>query len=530
MNKPNILILYSDQHNARVMGCAGDRQAITPNLDRLADEGVRFSRAITQNPICTPSRMCLMSGQYVHNFGYYGLMGPAPRNLPNLFAHFRQAGYRTGMAGKTHTPSGWLGPHCDDLADGYGFEQEYLPGLSHLLEGLQGLSLNEYATELAQAGLLQDRDDKILQEWHEQKQGHASGQGLDARPSRLPAHWSFEAWTARKVSGFIAKSQAAGQPFCYWMTLPRPHQTYAPAREYWDLYQTDELVLPPNADDPMQDRHPAARRLQENFQTSQDWMIFEPKTFAAARRRVLHGYYANVTQMDAAIGEVLATLDTLKIRDNTIVVYLSDHGEFAGEHGMIEKAPGIGFRCVTQIPLIFSWPGQLPQGKTCDELAESIDVFPTLCRLAGIGQPDWIDGQDLTATLHEGLPVHEVAVTEHALTKTIHTKRWKLTQYLPELCAGQDFGELYDHEADPWELHNLYFDPEHQAVVRDLQQKLYAWLVRTTRPVTVHTKPAFADGEHENTWDDPGPLLARDGKARKEALTNLLQLSYLNYL
>lgn len=528
-NKPNILILYSDQHNARTLGCYGNSEVYTPNLDRLAAEGIRFKRAYTQNPICTPSRMSFMSGQYVHNFGYFGLMGRCPEHLPTLLGHFRKFGYLTGMAGKTHTPTGWLSKDCDFLADGYGFEMHERNYNSHMVEGLQGIRNNEFTLHLYEKGEGHNRDDKILQEWFE-KHGHTNGQGLDARYSRLSEDDSIEAWSADKTNQFIKASVKAQKPFCLWMAVPRPHQTYAPAKKFWDMYDEDKLTLPPNAENTMEGRHPCAKQMQRHYQQDTNWRIFEPKDWESTRRRVLKGYYANVTQVDDAAGRVLDYLDELGIREDTIVVYMTDHGEFAGEHGMIEKAPGIGFKCVTQIPLIISWKGKLAENEVRENLVESLDLFPTLCELAGVEQPDWVDGNSLMPMLNKDCEIKDIAVTENALTKTIHTKKYKFTQYIPEMNDGKDFGELYDLEKDPWELENLYFKPEYQDVVQKLRYKLYCWLVRSTRHVTVNPQPVFDNQEFSKGWDQAEELYAEDGKLKKEFVEYLLNKKFLNYL
>ncbi|OGO80058.1 MAG: hypothetical protein A2Y21_11205, partial [Clostridiales bacterium GWC2_40_7] len=391
---PNILLLYSDQHNARVLGCYGNNEVHTPNIDRLAAEGVRFENAYTQNPICTPSRMCIMSGQYPHNFGYYGLMGKKPGNLPHIFQYLKVFGYKTGMAGKIHTPSGWLSDYCDYVGDGYGYEEEVKPWNEKKLEGLQGMKGDDYSNDLYGKGLLANRDDKFIHEWFE-KHGYSKSQGMDSRFSRLDKNETIEAWSAEKTNDFIEKCHLDEVPFCFWMTVPRPHSTYVPAKEFWDMYDENKLTLPPNSENKMEGRHPSAKRTQEGWQKSNDWRIFKPDDWESARRRIMKGYYACVSQVDDAVGRVLDKLDELGIREETIIVYATDHGEFAGEHGMIEKAPGIGFRCVTRIPYIWSWKGHLKEGEIRDSLVESVDFLPTVCALAGIPAPDWVDGKDI---------------------------------------------------------------------------------------------------------------------------------------
>jgi arylsulfatase A-like enzyme len=474
--------------------------------------------------------MCIMSGQYVHNFGTYSLMGPSPDWLPSLFTHARRHGYRTGMAGKTHTPTGWLGKDCDDIGDGYGYETQLTPENEDRQFGLQGLTPDDYDRYLEELGLADQRDDKILPGQFE-RAGHKWSQGIDACPGRLPKEHTIEGWSAMRCERFIEESHAQGQPFCYWMTVPHPHQAYAPAQEFWDLYDESALTLPPNADNPFEGRHPAAVAHRASIQDDDWWKLYDPKDWQTARRRVLHGYYGCVSQVDYAVGRVMAKLDELGIRDNTIVVYTTDHGEFAGEHGLVEKAHGIGFRCVTRIPMIWSAPGRLPEGVARDELVESVDFLPTVCRLAGLEEPDWVDGLDISGLLAEGGDLRDVAVTEHTLSKTIHTRRWKLTQYLPETQDGKDFGELFDIENDPWELRNLYFDPGHQQVVHDLRFRLYQWLVRTTRHVAVApVAPGAAQGDPPRSWDLAGDLREADGKVGQRVVRRVIDELGVRYL
>lgn len=464
-------------------------------------------------------------------------MGKKPDHLPHLFAHFKRFGYKTGMAGKIHTPEGWLSPYCDFVADAYGYDmKEGADKQSNIEsekieEGLQGYTHNDYTKELLQKGLADKRDDKILQEWYN-AHGHSKGQGLDARPSRLSEEETVEAWTAKETNRFIEQAHQEGQPFCFWMTVPRPHQTYAPAQKFWDLYENRKITLPPNAENDMRGRHRSAQQMQHYFQNETDWRIFEKKDWESTRRRVLRGYYACVTQVDDAVGRVLDKLDELGIRDNTIIVYASDHGEFAGEHGMIEKAPGIAFHCVTRVPFIWSWPGHIPENEQRDSLIESIDFFPTVCSLAGIAPPDWTDGIDMSETLYKEIDLKDIAVTENAYTKTLHTKKYKFTQYLPEMNDGHDHGELYDLEQDPWEMKNLYHEPEYRQTIHALRFRLYHWLVKTTRNITIHPNAPYKDRPGACTWDDPeaSKWYGQDGKVGFDVAETMIKRKQENYL
>ncbi|MCX6624577.1 MAG: sulfatase-like hydrolase/transferase [Acidobacteria bacterium] len=207
VNKPlNVLYVIADQHQAACLGVEGHTQAITPNLDALARQGVRFTRAYTQNPICTPSRVSILSGQYCHNHGYYGLSGPIPRfDLESLLSHFRSHGYRTAAIGKIHTPDNprnWLEPHCDLLADCYAYRPPEVLSKA-------------YGGYLKDLGLLEKEDSVALPEFPGRQQH-------EGRPSLLPYRHCVEGWSVSRAIEFM--SAADPRPFCMQVSLPRPHQ------------------------------------------------------------------------------------------------------------------------------------------------------------------------------------------------------------------------------------------------------------------------------------------------------------------
>lgn len=479
--QPNVLFLMADQHNARCISHAGNGDVMTPNLDRLALSGTRFEHAFVQNPICTPSRISFLSGQYPHNHGYFGLSDPrapgpiGPKHLPSLFSHFRAHGYRTAVIGKTHTPKDWLEPHLDRLRDCMGF-----------------LGTDGYAEYLAEKGILHLRDDRILSE-HRAKYGETKGQGLDARCSNLPLEDSVESWVATEANHFM--SEHAGEPWVAWVSFPRPHQVWTPSQEFWDMYSENELVLPPNADDPLDGKPPHQGEIRRAKGPDGDW-YFEPRTYEAGRLRVLRGYYALVSQTDHFIGVVLDRLEELGLRERTIVVYTADHGDFAGEHGFIEKAPGISYDAITRVPFIWSWPGHIGENRVSDELVESIDLLPTLLNLAGLPELTSVDGRVLAPiTSDSDVPGREAVFTETPWVKCVRTREWKLVDYPRAFFSeDEDVGELYHVSEDPWELENCYTDPECRDIVISLRRLLWDWMVTSQRVRT--TLPSS-----QGTWE-----------------------------
>ena len=471
--RPNILFILADQHNAKVLGHEGHPDVKTPHLDHLAAQGTRFNTAITQNPICTPSRVSWHSGQYCHNHGYYGLSGPNPGGLPTIYGHFRRAGYRTGAIGKIHCPEYWLEDDCDVFHETCGCS-------------IAGRS-SAYARYLAERDLTHLEDHGAMQEF-----GTRGGQTVEGRPSKVSYEDGQEGWIVRQSMAFMAESQKAGQPFLLHVSLPKPHQCYTPAIEFWKLYEEDRLHLPPNADYDMEGKAPHLRESARGWR-ERPWQLFEPKTFEAGRLRKLHGYLGSISHVDYAVGELLAWLDSNGLAENTIVVYSSDHGDYACEHGIMEKAPGICADAITRIPFIWRWPGVIKPRAAVSQIVETVDLANTLCALAGVSAMETSDGGDLTPLLRgEEALLHRVGVTEFAWSKSVRQGNWRLVFYPPQMFAEEypdGFGELYNLDDDPWEMHNLYFQQEHSGRVRELERELLDWLVTTTRPATVHPLP-----------------------------------------
>ncbi|MBN1863854.1 MAG: sulfatase-like hydrolase/transferase [Victivallales bacterium] len=502
--KPNVVFILSDQHNAKVVQHQGHPDVKTPNLDRLSMEGVRFDAAITQNPICTPSRMCFHSGQYAHNHGYYGLGGPKPP-LPTMFGHFRRFGYATAAVGKIHCPEYWIEDDTDFFREVSGCSIGGNPEYRAFLQANDG-----------------------LQAWEESSgRKGVYGQCMDGFPSKQPYRQTSEGWTVTESINFMSKASDAGNPFFIHVSFPKPHSVYCPAQRFWDLYDTEKIHLPPNADYEMVHKAPnlvASRKGYENL----DWVEFEPKTYEAGRKRKLHGYLGCISQVDFAVGEIMEWLDSNGLSENTIIVYSSDHGDFATEHGLIEKAPGISSDAITRIPFIWRCPGRFKSGHVSKEIVETVDVSQTLCSLAGIEPMLTSDGKDITPLLKgENREIHNIGVTEFAWSKSVREGDFRMVYYPLEMFAKEypdGFGELYDLKNDPWEMTNLYFDPQHQDRIRHMQKKLMDWLVTTTRPVS--TLATHVAGGWQ-TYTRLHNTVCMDGKISPDQLRELKNNNYL---
>jgi choline-sulfatase/uncharacterized sulfatase len=487
MGQPNVLLVIADQHLATCTGYEGHPQALTPNLDRLAREGARFTGAYTQNPICTPSRVSLLSGQYCHNHGYYGLGGSSPDWLPNFLRHFRAHGYRTALIGKLHLPKDpdhWAKADCDWFREAMRPDYPGHPYFDHLrAQGLGGRSDHERLPEFP------------------------GDQQFEGRPSWLPYEHSVEGWSVREAMRFM--DDAGDRPFCMEVSLFRPHQCYTPARQFWDMYP-DDLALPPTLNQDPAHRPPHFREAFAGYRQLSP--LIEPKTFDALARRIWRGYLASITHCDYALGELLAYLDRTGKAVNTLVIYTADHGAYSGTHGLAEKAPGICSEAVCRVPLLWRGPG-VARGHVVRPFGELVDLGPTAASACGLPAMDWVDGRDLTGLLRGGdQPVREVAVTENPWSKSLRWQQWRYVHYQQEMFGGEDVGELYDIVADPNETRNLYADPAHQPVVQECRRRLLNWLIQTTRFVNAWVPPfwpkldqnAGGDSKEANTPGIPG--------------------------
>ena len=507
--KPNILFILSDQHNAKVLGHKGHPEVKTPNLDRMADEGIRFDNAITQNPICTPSRISWLSGQYCHNHGYYGLSGPNPNGLPTILGHFRKHGYYTGAIGKIHCPEYWVEDDCDEFYETCG------PLCSI------GGSV-EYNKYLMEKDLLDLEDHISLREF-----GEKGTQSCDARVSNMKFEDSHEGWIVSQAQKFMDMAQEKEQSFFLHVSLPKPHQCYTPSEPFWSMYDEDELSLPPNAEYDMSLKAPHLKAAAAVWK-AEDWILFEPKTYEAARLRKLHGYLGNVSHVDHAVGKLLDYLNEMKLAENTIVVYSSDHGDYACEHGIMEKAPGICSDAITRIPFIWRWPGKFKSKYVINELVETVDFAPTVCNLAGIDLMETGDGKDISRLLTgENEQVHSIGVTEFAWSKSVRKGKYRFIYYPKEMFFKEypnGFGELYDLEKDPWEMNNLFFQDDCKEIIEDMKNSLLDWIITTTRP---KTSLAVKNCDNIQNKKRYGNCINSDGKFNPTLFKDILGRNYL---
>lgn len=446
-SRPNILMIMNDQHHAGCFGYAGHPDVKTPNLDKLASESTSFSDAFCQNGVCVPSRVSYMTGQYCHTHGVYmNDTDSIPAHLLSLPRFLQFYDYQTALVGKKHMPN-W-----------YGHGWQYERVCYHADAPVRNLHYYNYLKKINLHHLYDDL-------------GDVEKFTLSKLPI-IPVEHSMEVWTANESIKYLENEYNPDKPFFMQVSFERPHPPLTVPDGCPFVYDPAELTLPPN-----QDELPLNSTFLFNRNVEMKWCTSEHGEDVL--RQGLAAYYSLISLIDQQIGRVLEKLDELGLRDDTIVVFCTDHGDFAGEYGKMAK--GWCYDCIHRVPFIWRYPGIIPPNVVHNGLAETIDMFPTLCSLLNVPTPKTVQGLDLTAALTESAPTgHDAVFYEFIGVKTVRTKRYKLSYGFQ---GGKEIGELFDRGNDPHEYNNLY-DAPNMATVRDqLLRRLLDWMIQTEQPI-----------------------------------------------
>ena len=360
-DRPNLLLLMADQHRADCVGAAGNSAIHTPNLDRLAQGGVRFRHAYSSTPTCTPARAALLTGMAPWNHGMLGYGEVAPRYRVEMPRLLHDAGYHTEGVGKMH----W-------------HPQRALHGFDRTL-------LDESGREES----IDFRSDYRSWFWSEAPNLNPDATGLDwngytAKPYALPERLHPTAWIGETALRFLQNYQGA-QPFFLKVSFERPHSPYDPPSRWWDRYAAP---LPP-----AQAADWAAKYRPRSSDRVDAW---HGDMGAAAVRAARQGYYGSVSFVDEQIGRILETLDQRRLLDRTLILYLSDHGDMLGDHHLWRKS--YPYEGSAGVPMILHWPeglGREARARADSHPVEVRDVLPTLLDAAGAPAPAGIDGASL---------------------------------------------------------------------------------------------------------------------------------------
>ncbi len=442
--RPNILFIMDDQHRHDYMGCAGAGFLHTPNLDRLAERGVRFTQCITNSPVCAPARIGLASGLQPARLGALGNGAFLPFSTRTYYQRLRDAGYRVGCIGKLDLakPDPYNGRHGDrPCVYGWGFTHpEECEGKMHA--GNSATPRGPYNFYLQEHGL--------LQQFHEDyKKRAARGWNVGASwDSVLPTEHFEDSYIGRRAADWI-RTVPDDFPWCYFVSFVGPHDPFDPPTEYADMYRDAEV--PPPIIEPGDGKPAWVRRRMKDA---------TPEQVAVTRRQ----YCGAIRLIDDRVGLMLDALEERGMLENTIVLFSSDHGEMLGDHGLYTKS--VAYEASVRVPLIVAGPG-VEGGRVSDGLVELIDVNPTICELAGLPPQENVDARSVAPLLRGETDEHrEDAVSAITNFRAIRTRRYKLI----DNYNAPD--ELYDLQEDPDELRNVAAD--RPKVVSELRRRLHA--------------------------------------------------------
>jgi arylsulfatase A-like enzyme len=459
--RPNILWYCADQQRFDTIGALGNPHVHTPNLDRLVAEGVAFTHAYCQSPICTPSRSSFLTGRYpsgvrnnTNGNTYFH------RDEPLVTKRLADSGYRGGLIGKLHLAGACYGREAR-VDDGYDFFR-----YSHAPRPDWPMG-HDYHDWLVAKGA---NPNELLRVPDYRHVGV-----MEPTPERdnVPPALHQTTWATDEAIRFI--DETGDQPWVLSINVFDPHPPYNPPWEYYRRFNPATLPGPHFRESDLAHQ---TSLVNVDFQSRPE----RPEEMGATTIQAL--YYAMIEQVDEQFGRLLDYLDQTGQRQHTIVIYMSDHGEALGDHGLTHKGCRF-FDGLTRVPMIWSWPGQIAAGRVSDALVELTDIAPTLMEFAGLPVPTRMQGQSLRAVLIEPQPPteHRAAVRSefydaidqpnHSFGTMYRDRRWKLVVY-----HDTGLGELYDLEADPYEFDSLWDSPDHQAIKTDLLIKSYDASIR----------------------------------------------------
>ncbi len=480
--KPNILWICTDQQRWDTLGCYGNSMVHSPNIDRLAEEGVLFERAFSQSPVCTPSRASFLTGRYPRTTRTRQNGQDIPADERLISRILADNGYSCGLSGKLHLsachPS--VTPDTERrIDDGYTeFHWSHHPALP-LGQGIRANNwpTNEYDLWLRERG---------------KSYATTPVEGSDYVVYGMPAAEHQTSWCAQKAITFMEQHQSVERPWMFSVNIFDPHHPFDPPREYLEPYldKLDEIPLPHHEKNELASKTLLQRIDHEGAYGGRAGFEWD-KMSEREHRLVRAAYWAMCDLIDAQVGRMLEALERTGQRDNTIVIFMSDHGEMLGDHGIYLKGPYF-YEEAVHVPMVISGPG-FKKGKRARGMVELVDLAPTLLEAAGIPREPGMQGRSFLATLtgdtdpsrddiyseyYNAMPWHPKDVNPQ--TTMLRTERYKLA-----LSHSDADAELYDLDADPHELTNLWSRPEMEAVKLDLMRRMINRMAWTVDPLPI---------------------------------------------
>jgi arylsulfatase A-like enzyme len=486
--KPNFLFIITDQHRADHLGCYGNPIVKTPNIDSIAASGTRWDKFYVANPICMPNRASIMTGRMpsLHGARHNGI--PLSRDHTTFVELLKEAGYATGLIGKSHLqsftglpatnlyqPQDGLHTPPVGLRDAYknsrhsaDYDLEVVPKWDRpLAERLEGDFYGFDHVEIAADHADKAKGDYAL--WARERRSDfdtlvgpenalpdARINAPQAWRTAVPEELYSTTWIADRSETWLTERAQDDAPFYLQMSFPDPHHPFTPPGRYWDMYDPSEIPLP--ASFGKGDLPPIAAMkaaMQEGSDPRDNQSPFAVTEDEA--RAIIALTYGQITMIDDAIGRVLKRLAALGLAENTVVIFTSDHGDYMGDHGLMLKLL-MHYQGIIRVPFIWHDPINPASGGVENGLGSSIDISATILARAGIQPYNGLQGRDVFASE----PPKAVIIEEDSQrpmtgferpqrVRTVVTARYRMS-----LREGESWNELYDLENDPEENFNLY--------------------------------------------------------------------------
>ena len=443
-DRPNIILITTDQQRYDTLGVMGNSLIQTPNLDALAGRGTLFERAYIQNTVCIPSRACLQTGRYTHQHGVMymeseiDLTPGLPEWEVTFMERLQAAGYRTGATGKIH-----MMPQ-----KGYNYER-LCGGKGSRWTEAEGSELGPGPLGPTYAGWLEARHPGGYEAIYEQRRRPEYRDHMTAISNVLPREEYVDYWIAGKSMEFLGHRDS--RPFFLWCGFCGPHGPIDPPKPYDEIYPFDSVPLPKQRhDDP-----PGSPKGRPHARWNEDETLI---------RRWMSYYWGLVTCIDDMVGRIVEHLEARGLMDNTLIAFVSDHGEMAGDYNLMGK--GNFYEEVIRVPLILVPPKGVASTGHVSGLVETSDLAPTFLDYAGVPIPPQMPTRSLRPLVEGRADTRESVLCESmtndrsSKAKCIRTERFKYV-----FAGATGAHEFYDLQEDPDELHNLYGDPSRAEAV-----------------------------------------------------------------
>ncbi len=430
-DRPNILLITTDQQRFDTIAALGNTEIYTPHLDWLVDEGITFTRAYTDCPVCMPARGTIMNGQhaYVHGMTGNGGMEPAMAGRPTLPGLLTAAGYQTRAVGKMH---------FSPMRCNYGFEHMELP-----MDYYRERHRRAHEGLPKEHGVGENEITPVISTVHERE--------------------SLTHWTVARSIDFL-ETRDDTRPFLMWTSFAKPHPPFDPCANYWALYANREVSPPVHGDWSARVEDAPQGFMAPTYTLNNAYRMSESQL-----NDVKRAYYACITQIDYQLGLLFARMREMNLLENTWIIFTADHGDMLGDHHMSAKSVYLEGSC--HIPLLVrppagAWDAKPRAGERVERLAQLVDIMPTILRIAGVQGPQDLDGMDLL-TLGED-------EKDRPFFGACGKGLYAVMRGHVKLCFAAMGGDelLFDLEKDPYEQHNLVNDPEYAALLTELRAEI----------------------------------------------------------